>query len=164
MTIRLCRGCKKERGPDSIRYNHYCDECLRQMFVDRNRHLCGKEQEGYWHVKSCNACREIHAKAIKSNPYTKVSGARRAALPVPIKAMQYWSGRAHAIVCSAIDAGDLPKLDGANPCFDCGKPAQHYDHRDYGKPLDVDPVCRTCNKLRGSAKYPAFREPFEKVA
>lgn len=34
-------------------------------------------------------------------------------------------------------------------CVDCGKPAAHYDHRDYNKPLDVDPVCLTCHGARG---------------
>ena len=30
-------------------------------------------------------------------------------------------------------------------CVDCGKPGEVYDHRDYNKPLDVVPVCRSCN-------------------
>lgn len=34
-------------------------------------------------------------------------------------------------------------------CADCGKQARDYDHRDYSKPLVVEPVCRSCNKLRG---------------
>lgn len=37
-------------------------------------------------------------------------------------------------------------------CTDCGKPAVLYDHRDYSKPLDVQPVCKSCNNKRGSAK------------
>lgn len=36
-------------------------------------------------------------------------------------------------------------------CVDCGKPAQHYDHRDYNKPLEVEPVCVACNHARGHA-------------
>lgn len=36
-------------------------------------------------------------------------------------------------------------------CVDCGKPATDYDHRDYAKPLDVQPVCRGCNVRRGVA-------------
>ncbi len=36
-------------------------------------------------------------------------------------------------------------------CVDCGKQARDYDHRDYNKPLDVVPVCRSCNQLRGPA-------------
>lgn len=37
-------------------------------------------------------------------------------------------------------------------CTDCPRPAECYDHRDYGQPLRVDPVCRSCNVLRGHAK------------
>ena len=37
-------------------------------------------------------------------------------------------------------------------CVDCGDKASDYDHRDYRKPLEVVPVCRSCNLLRGSAK------------
>ena len=37
-------------------------------------------------------------------------------------------------------------------CVDCGDPATEYDHRDYAKPLEVEPVCRPCNSARGSAK------------
>ena len=36
-------------------------------------------------------------------------------------------------------------------CVDCGKPSECYDHRDYNKPLDVVPVCRSCNFHRGAA-------------
>lgn len=45
---------------------------------------------------------------------------------------------------------NLPKADGQK-CVDCGKRAFHYDHRHYSKPLDVVPVCRTCNMKRGPA-------------
>ncbi len=36
-------------------------------------------------------------------------------------------------------------------CRDCGAQAEVYDHRDYSKPLDVEPVCRSCNAHRGPA-------------
>ncbi len=36
-------------------------------------------------------------------------------------------------------------------CVDCGKRAFHYDHRYYSRPLDVVPVCRSCNQKRGPA-------------
>jgi len=36
-------------------------------------------------------------------------------------------------------------------CSDCHGQATEYDHRDYRRPLDVDPVCRRCNLLRGPA-------------
>lgn len=57
---------------------------------------------------------------------------------------------AHGLVSAAIRNGDLvPAKKFA--CVDCGNPARDYDHRDYNKPLDVQPVCRSCNKLRGPA-------------
>jgi hypothetical protein len=36
-------------------------------------------------------------------------------------------------------------------CVDCGAPARHYDHRDYNKPTEVEPVCYQCNHRRGPA-------------
>lgn len=36
-------------------------------------------------------------------------------------------------------------------CADCGGPAKEYEHREYLKPLDVVPVCRSCNLRRGPA-------------
>ena len=38
-------------------------------------------------------------------------------------------------------------------CVDCGGPATEYDHRDYSKPLEVDPTCHKCNLARGSGKF-----------
>jgi hypothetical protein len=38
-------------------------------------------------------------------------------------------------------------------CVDCGKTAHGYDHRDYRKPLDVVPICRSCNYKRGPALF-----------
>lgn len=37
------------------------------------------------------------------------------------------------------------------PCTDCRSAASEYDHRDYNKPLQVEPVCRGCNARRGRA-------------
>ena len=36
-------------------------------------------------------------------------------------------------------------------CEDCPQPAKEYDHRDYGKPLQVAAVCKPCNAKRGPA-------------
>ena len=58
--------------------------------------------------------------------------------------------KAHARVHAAISKGLLTKASNCL-CVDCGKQARDYDHRDYNKPLDVQPVCRRCNKLRGPA-------------
>lgn len=50
----------------------------------------------------------------------------------------------------AIKKGNILKAEG-QLCVDCGNPAVCYDHRDYGKPLQVDPVCKKCNHHRGPA-------------
>lgn len=66
--------------------------------------------------------------------------------------------KARAAVAQAIKRGALVHpsiLD----CTDCGKQARDYDHRDYSKPLAVEPVCRSCNKLRG----PGIRALVEKA-
>lgn len=57
---------------------------------------------------------------------------------------------AHAAVSTAIRKGALTHPS-KFACVDCGQPAIEYDHRDYSKPLEVDPVCRRCNLLRGPA-------------
>ena len=67
------------------------------------------------------------------------------------KALRAARGSASLMVRKAIEAGTLPRLDGSIPCVDCGEPAKVYDHRSYAKPLDVDPVCLSCNCLRGPA-------------
>jgi hypothetical protein len=36
-------------------------------------------------------------------------------------------------------------------CADCERQAQQYEHRDYRKPLEVVPICRSCNMKRGPA-------------
>lgn len=69
-----------------------------------------------------------------------------------------YSVLAHQYVAIAIRNGDLPKLDGSVRCMDCGAPAAEYDHRDYKKPLTVDPVCRACNQARGPGLH---RDPSE---
>lgn len=58
---------------------------------------------------------------------------------------------AHKAVARAVKCGELPRPSTLT-CTDCGKPACDYDHRDYGKPLDVQPVCRSCNRKRGPAR------------
>lgn len=65
---------------------------------------------------------------------------------------RFWNGQsaAHAAVNQAIKKGTL-KSPKEFPCKDCGVPSTDYDHRDYGKPLKVVAVCRSCNLLRGRA-------------
>ena len=58
--------------------------------------------------------------------------------------------RACKIVERAIKKGALPSPRGLI-CVDCGGIASDYEHRDYAKPLEVVPVCRSCNAKRGPA-------------
>jgi hypothetical protein len=65
------------------------------------------------------------------------------------------SSLGHMAVSKAVRKGLLPRLDGSIACVDCGVPAAVYDHREYAKPLEVDPVCKSCNVRRGPAKETA---------
>lgn len=55
-----------------------------------------------------------------------------------------------------IFTGLIPKAK-ERICVDCGDKAHDYDHRDYTEPLNVVPVCRSCNILRGPAYDSHFR-------
>lgn len=69
--------------------------------------------------------------------------------------------KAIAAVGKAVKEGALarPSIFG---CADCDRPANVYDHRDYTKPLEVAPVCWSCNNRRGSAK-PLFQIEQERL-
>jgi hypothetical protein len=91
-------------------------------------HDCGQEFYGNTSQRRCHDCRYISETV------------RR---------------RAIGAVGRAVRRGLLPDLRYTNvACVDCGARAEHYDHRDYGKPLAVDPVCRCCNYRRGPAAPP----------
>lgn len=61
------------------------------------------------------------------------------------------------IVNKAVRKGELQKVNSLT-CVDCGSAAENYEHRDYTKPLEVEPVCRKCNLIRGHAKDSILRE------
>lgn len=61
-------------------------------------------------------------------------------------------------VAKAIESGLLER-PGKFSCVDCGRKASQYDHRDYTKPLSVEPVCRSCNVMRGPADVWSHFEP-----
>lgn len=74
--------------------------------------------------------------------------------------------KCQSAVAVLIRAGELQPAH-ACKCVDCGNPASQYDHRDYFRPKDVVPVCRSCNAYRGHgepwksafAKIPLTRVP-----
>ena len=63
--------------------------------------------------------------------------------------------RAHGLIWKAKQEGFIPAASDSN-CLDCGVQASEYDHRDYDKPYNVEPVCRRCNAIRGMA-LPGYR-------
>jgi hypothetical protein len=57
--------------------------------------------------------------------------------------------KARWITKYAVKIGFLPHPTDFK-CVDCKRSqATCYDHRDYNKPLDVEPVCLNCNSRRG---------------
>jgi hypothetical protein len=57
----------------------------------------------------------------------------------------------------AVRSGMLPSLTMiCIPCMDCGERATCWEHRDYARPLDVQPTCHSCNLLRGHAAHPDY--------
>lgn len=59
-------------------------------------------------------------------------------------------GKCWNAVAKAIKHG-LLKRPAELKCVDCSNAAEVYDHRNYSKPLEVEPVCRACNINRGHA-------------
>lgn len=49
-----------------------------------------------------------------------------------------------------IKAGRMTKAN-VHRCVDCGQKAEMWEHRSYAEPLNVEPVCRSCNHARGPA-------------
>lgn len=107
--------------------------CLETGILDQN-HL----------RKKCYGCKRIIAKNWAKTPQGQFSRKNRVREPIQ-------SIRARSIVAYYVRKGTLQ-----NPktlkCVDCNRDAHCYDHRDYKKPLQVEPVCTSCNVKRGPAK------------
>lgn len=101
-----------------------------------------------------------HAQAVRNEAAKKAVATRRArnpnwGKPSDVERYERWRSRAQNAVAYAVENGALPSLaSGEYACTDCSDVAYEYDHRDYARPLDVEPVCRRCNILRGSAEWP----------
>lgn len=64
-----------------------------------------------------------------------------------------WRNAAYGIIRSAEKCGFLPPAEFFE-CVDCGDYSTMYDHRDYRYPLNVEPVCMSCNSRRGKGYIP----------
>lgn len=119
---------------------------------------CGADHPEGAHCLPCNEIRIAKREAASA----KAMATRRLRHPhrhIAVGWHQFWASKAHAMVASAIKHGILPKLDGTIACVTCGSRAAEYEHRDYSRPLDVKPMCASCNKKLGVAKCPS-REDF----
>ena len=70
-----------------------------------------------------------------------------------IVSMKRLRNSARGRVNTAVQKGELQKAS-VFTCVDCGNPAQCWEHRDYTKPLDVEPVCKRCDSIRGAGFPP----------
>ena len=69
--------------------------------------------------------------------------------------------RCSRLITAAVKVGAMKRAKEFG-CVDCGSPARCYDHRDYTRPFDVQPVCDRCNNKRGHAVWhDAYRERSE---
>lgn len=59
-----------------------------------------------------------------------------------------WRAYAYNKLRQAINRGDLLPANW-HMCVDCGEQAYGWEHRDYRKPLEVEPCCQKCNIRRG---------------
>lgn len=133
-------GCEYRKG--SIRFG--CNSCDRPFLFPRVS----------VRKTNCHACRQKTRKCESCGAEFASIRAKRC-LPCAQKHYRYMdtergAREAHSKVAGHIRKGLLPHPSTLT-CVDCGRPAQQYDHRDYGKPLDVHAVCRSCNLRRGSA-------------
>lgn len=133
--------------------NHPCHHCKNAA----NCYYVARHDIGRDNLVTCEDCGETcaigatspkmskpicdHCRFIRRQNYGKQR---------PIKSpLAVW---AVAVVNAAVRKGILPRITASVRCTDCGEPANCYDHRDYLKPLSVDPVCSACNYRRGRGK------------
>ena len=110
-------------------------------------------------IHPCHTCGRPTSRVNLLPSYQPGKALRRRRVCVPCKARAerarlVKSGQyaAHKAVRLAVLRGAMQPVAG-QACADCNGPATEYEHRDYGKPLDVVPICRRCNIRRGPAKW-----------
>lgn len=133
---RSCENC----GERPVRKNdgryRFCEQCVPPEPPERD-YLCEQCGTDISHrcvpARFCFPCAEQRAKESRVvNRYAPNND----------------NQKARAITRYAVRVGFLPPPTSFK-CTDCGRPAECYDHRDYTKPLEVEPVCIRCNTSRG---------------
>ena len=97
-----------------------------------------------WHVRRrCKECHKLYQRAWRKTPKGVYNRIKRDVLLKGTK-----QEGAKKAVYKAVRDGRLKPIK-SMICIDCAAPAECYDHRDYLKPLEVEPVCVSCNLKRG---------------
>lgn len=121
---------------------HYCYECGYARKAQRAAVAAGKPPPPR-HLVACAVC----GSAVESN-----HGGRQYCNSCRITTVPRMASAAVMTVRAAVIRGEIPPANTLQ-CVDCGEQAYGYDHRSYNRPLDVEPVCRSCNKKRGPAEW-----------
>lgn len=145
--MRQCQVCSVElRGSGMPKYCLRCSQIPRPKIGKRRQPRPTKMI-----LDGCVVC--IHCQTpTKMKHYTPLSCYKCSQKLYSDRNVRGGQARAHLLVCKARKDGLLPDPSTLK-CTDCDRAAEQYDHRDYGKPLEVDPVCRSCNILRGPALW-----------
>jgi len=98
-----------------------------------------KPHENGLQRRNCRHCKAAYARGSRARGYKEK--------PRQLPKNQY---SAKLAIYNAVRRGALPNVK-TLACVDCNEPATVYEHRDYLKPLEVEPVCHRCNKHRGPA-------------
>jgi len=110
----------------------------------------------------CDACKakSLEARVAAAKAKTEYRLQRLAARRRPRRtgAENQWREAVGRITHQAVTLGLLPH-PAECICVDCGADAECFDHRDYSKPLEVDPVCISCNSSRHRGQMPAAKTP-----
>lgn len=153
----LCRRCggSKSNGLPGPQRHWHCDACQDALCDEnaRKRSACKSCRRD----PNCADCKRITAerRRIGARKGVITRAARHTHRNRPSHALEFWQQKAQGDVARAVRAGLLPRLSAAPyACVDCGERATCYDHRDYGRPLAVEPVCGPCNHRRGTALWP----------
>lgn len=137
-------GCWLESREGSHSRLLECGICRGPHFRSRGKNVClpcqrEAARQRRINIREATIAAGIISPAVRINPRSYKEAQRRAI------------GAVH----TAIAKGQLPRLtkESGITCIDCDRPAAVYEHRDYAKPLEVDPVCHHCNVLRGPALW-----------
>lgn len=130
------------------RHHTWCKDCCKpytKAYNLKNKEYKAARAKKYTQLNKDNINKKVQA-WLKKNPDKAKDRAR--------KSTQSGQKAAMSQVHRAIQNNKLINLAISYiNCSDCKSRATVYDHRDYNKPLEVEPVCRGCNYQRGKAVH-----------